>query len=124
MTSGDSAPGPQPAGKPVRRSRLAEIWRRDIWLPANLKDTSPRGWLYACLRVLSISITVFVETKAPSRAAALSFSSLLSLGPLIAIGGPRLSSELKLNSAARLGALVSTKTVMEIESTRRHAESP
>ena len=81
-------------GDPVRRTpdeaparnRWTEIWHREIWLPANLKDNSPRGWLYACLRVLSISITVFLETKAPSRAAALSFSSLLSLGPLVAIG--------------------------------------
>ena len=77
---------PSPAEKPPRRSRLAEIWQREIWLPANLKDNSARGWLYACLRVLSISVTVFLETKAPSRAAALSFSSLLSLGPLVAIG--------------------------------------
>ncbi len=46
---------------------------------------SARGWLYACLRVVSITWTVFFETKVPSRAAALSFSSLLSLGPLIAI---------------------------------------
>jgi len=37
------------------------------------------------LRVLSISTTVFRETNAASRAAALSFSSLLGLGPLIAI---------------------------------------
>lgn len=37
------------------------------------------------MRVISITGTVFIETKVPSRAAALSFSSLLSLGPLIAI---------------------------------------
>ena len=39
----------------------------------------------------------------------------------IATRGPRLSSELKLSAAARLGAFVSRKTVTEIESTRRHA---
>ena len=39
-------------------------------------------------RVLSITATVFAETKAASRAAALSFSSLLGLGPLIALAMP------------------------------------
>lgn len=86
MTSEEKDRGPLPANKATARHRLVEIWRREIWLPANLKDNSPRGWLYAWLRVLSISVTVFLETKAPSRAAALSFSSLLSLGPLVAIG--------------------------------------
>src|SRR5471032_2695971 len=73
-------------------SRLAEVWsrflrfyRQDIWQPAFLKDKSPRGWLYAVLRVISITATVFNETKAASRAAALTFSSLLGLGPLVAI---------------------------------------
>ena len=73
-------------------SRLAEVWtkstrlyHKEIWLPAHLKDTSPRGWFYAFLRVISITWTVFFETKAASRAAALSFSSLLGMGPLIAI---------------------------------------
>jgi len=86
VSSEEKVRGPLPAKEATARHRLVEIWRREIWLPANLKDNSPRGWLYAWLRVLSISITVFLETKAPSRAAALSFSSLLSLGPLVAIG--------------------------------------
>lgn len=64
---------------------LTHVWKKEIWAPAHLKDTSPRGWFYASLRVISITWTVFFETKVPSRAAALSFSSLLSLGPLIAI---------------------------------------
>ncbi len=86
MSSEEKVRGPLPAKEATARHRLVEIWRREIWLPANLKDNSPRGWLYAWLRVLSISVTVFLETKPPSRAAALSFSSLLSLGPLVAIG--------------------------------------
>jgi len=65
--------------------RLARLWRHGIWQPAALTDNSLRGWACAALRVISITITVFLETKVPSRAAALSFSSLLSLGPLIAI---------------------------------------
>ena len=69
-----------------RRHSIAHFFRKEIWATAHLKDRSPRGWLYATLRVISITWTVFNENKAASRAAALSFSSLLGLGPLIAIG--------------------------------------
>lgn len=72
--------------------RLAERWRtfkrvyqKEIWQAGQLKSFSPRACLYAALRVISITWTVFNETKAASRAAALSFSSLLGLGPLVAI---------------------------------------
>jgi membrane protein len=65
--------------------KFVRIYQKEIWLSANIRDSSPRGWLYATLRVLSISWTVFRETKAASRAAALSFSSLLGLAPLVAI---------------------------------------
>ncbi len=71
---------------------LAERWRKlthlynsEIWQPAYLKDTSLRGRLYAVLRVISITLTGLDDNKAFSRAAALSFSSLLGLGPLVAI---------------------------------------
>lgn len=68
-----------------RWHRLLTLYRKEIWQPSTLGDTSLRGRLYAFLRVVSITITVFSETKAASRAAALSFSSLLGLGPLVAI---------------------------------------
>ncbi|PTY00317.1 YihY/virulence factor BrkB family protein [Opitutus sp. ER46] len=79
-----------PSGSPLRsltalRRRLVHIYNREIWQSAFLRDRTPRGLLYAFLRVVSISITVFLETRVTSRAAALSFSSLLGLGPLIAI---------------------------------------
>lgn len=72
--------------------RLAERWKtfkrvyqKEIWQPGQLRRLSPRAILYAVLRIFSITWTVFNETKAASRAAALSFSSLLGLGPLVAI---------------------------------------
>ncbi len=65
--------------------RLAQVYRSEIWSQAHLSDTSFRGWFYALLRVISITTTVFFETKIPARAAALSFSSLLGLGPMVAI---------------------------------------
>jgi membrane protein len=65
--------------------RILKIWRGDIWQADAFGDRSPRGWFYAFLRVVSISCTTFAETKSGSRAADLSFGSLLGLGPLIAL---------------------------------------
>lgn len=65
--------------------RFAHLYRKEIWANAHLKDTSSKGRFYATLRVISITWTVFIETKIPARAAALSFSSLLGLGPMVAI---------------------------------------
>ena len=65
--------------------RIDHLFRKEIWQPAHLNDTSLRGRGYMLLRIISITVTVFTETKAASRAAALSFSSLLGLGPLVAI---------------------------------------
>ncbi len=83
--------GPSPAAPSAARlrpfgARIAHFWTKEIWRTSHLQDSSPRGWAYAVLRVLSITFTVFMETKIPSRAAALSFSSILGLGPLLAIG--------------------------------------
>ena len=65
--------------------KLIATYRREIWQPQYLGDKSLRGRLYAVLRIISITITGLEETKSASRAAALSFSSLLGLGPLVAI---------------------------------------
>jgi membrane protein len=67
-------------------STLGRLWREDIWQASVLNERSPRGWLYSGLRVVSTMATTFKETKTASRAADLSFSSMLGLGPLIAIG--------------------------------------
>jgi membrane protein len=68
-----------------RWNYFVRLYKKEIWQSGQLKSLSPRGILYAILRVISITWTVFQETKAASRAAALSFSSLLALGPLVAI---------------------------------------
>src|SRR5277367_5131759 len=65
--------------------RLVQLWRNDIWKAQAVADRSLQGRFYALLRVVSISGSTFSETKTGSRAADLSFSSLLGLGPLIAI---------------------------------------
>ncbi|HEY0944037.1 MAG TPA: YihY/virulence factor BrkB family protein [Opitutaceae bacterium] len=64
---------------------LGYLYRKEIWKSEYMGDRSPRGLLFAVLRVVSITVTGITETKAASRAAALSFSTLLGLGPLVAI---------------------------------------
>lgn len=68
-----------------RLSRFTQLYTREIWQPALLNDRSLKGRLYALLRVISITITGMGETRITSRAAALSFSTLLGLGPLIGL---------------------------------------
>jgi len=75
-------------------TRLSQLWRNEIWQAHAVADRSPRGWFYALLRVISLSWTTFSETKTGSRAADLSFGSLLGLGPLIAIAMLVASTEL------------------------------
>ena len=65
--------------------RLLATYRTEIWRPRHLGETSLRGRFYAVVRVASLTVTGVVETKSASRAAALSFSSLLGLGPLVAL---------------------------------------
>ena len=66
-------------------SRLQRLWRHEIWAAALTRDTSPKGRLFALLRVASITLSGLHEMHVAIRAAALSYSSLLALGPLIAI---------------------------------------
>ncbi len=65
--------------------RAQKLYTRDIWRNQYLDDRSLRGRGYALLRIVSITITGINETKSASRAASLSFSTLLGLGPLMAI---------------------------------------
>ncbi|HEX2101770.1 MAG TPA: YihY/virulence factor BrkB family protein, partial [Candidatus Synoicihabitans sp.] len=64
---------------------LRRVFSKDIWTPASLQDRSLRGQVHAALRVLTITGSGLLENRAASRAAALSFSSLLGLGPLVAL---------------------------------------
>lgn len=68
-----------------RWHKLTRLFTKEIWQQVYLNDRSLRGRFYAVLRVLSLTFTGIEDNKAFSRAAALSFSSLLGLGPLVAI---------------------------------------
>ncbi len=65
---------------------LRELLTKTIWSSESLAQRGPKGWLHAVLRVGSITKTGVEENRAPSRAAALSFSSLIGLGPIVALG--------------------------------------
>lgn len=65
--------------------RLHRLWHTDIWASATARDRSLKGRAFAVLRVISITISGLQELKVAARAAALSYSSLLGLGPLVAL---------------------------------------
>lgn len=70
---------------PALFSRLRRLWTHDIWAAGLIRDRSPRSRFFALLRVASITISGLHEMHVAIRAAALSYSSLLALGPLVAI---------------------------------------
>jgi len=70
---------------PQLLSRFRRFWEHDIWAAGLVRDRTPRGRGLAVLRVLSITLSGLREIHVAVRAAALSYSSLLGLGPLIAI---------------------------------------
>ena len=70
---------------PPLLSRLQRLWTHDIWAAGLTRDRSPKSRFFALLRVASITISGLHEMHVAIRSAALSYSSLLALGPLIAI---------------------------------------
>jgi membrane protein len=70
---------------PILWKRVVHLFKKEIWQPQHIANRTPRGLAYAALRVISITVTGILATRATSRAAALSFTTLLSLGPLVAL---------------------------------------
>ena len=70
--------------KDLRRS-LSDFLKRKIWQSSALADRGPRGRIYALLRIFSIILDGFTDNRLLSRSAALSYYSLIALGPLVAI---------------------------------------
>jgi membrane protein len=67
-------------------ARISRLWNKDIWLASLLDEPSLKGRVYAFMRIVSVSVSTFAEKKTLRRSADLSFSSMLGLGPLIALG--------------------------------------
>jgi membrane protein len=70
---------------PQLLSRFSRIWSHEIWAAGLSRERSLRNRGLALLRIASITLSGLQELKVAPRAAALSYSSLLGLGPLIAI---------------------------------------
>jgi membrane protein len=66
-------------------TRFRRFWAHEIWAAGLVRDRSLKTRFYALLRVASITLSGLNEIHVAIRAAALSYSSLLALGPLIAI---------------------------------------
>jgi membrane protein len=72
--------------KPASKLRsLRQLWHHEIWQAGTTQGRPMRGRFFALLRVASITWTGLFENHITTRAAALSYSSLLGLGPLVAI---------------------------------------
>lgn len=65
--------------------RLRTLFNQEIWTASALEDKSLRGYLHGVCRVVSLTWVGLNDNKLVSRASGLSYSSLLSIGPLIAI---------------------------------------
>ncbi len=64
-------------------ARLQHFFTRSIWQAGALADRSLRGRCIAALRIAATTFLGVVENALPSRAGALSYSSMLAIGPLI-----------------------------------------
>jgi len=65
--------------------RLRRFWTHEIWAAGLIRERTLKSRAFAFLRVASITLSGLRELHVAIRAAALSYSSLLALGPLIAI---------------------------------------
>ncbi|MEI6107826.1 MAG: YhjD/YihY/BrkB family envelope integrity protein, partial [Opitutae bacterium] len=70
---------------PSLLSRLNRLWTHDIWAAGLTREKNLRHRLLSLLRIVSITLSGLQELKVAARAAALSYSTLLGLGPLVAI---------------------------------------
>lgn len=82
--------GATAADRPRRRWREAAarahvLLTRDIWRASSLDDHTWRGEAFRVLRILSITARGVIQSGLAARAGALSFGSLLALGPLLVI---------------------------------------
>ena len=65
--------------------RIRNVFSNEIWHLEYVGGRSFRARFYAALRMVSITVRGVFESNVFSRAAALSFSTMLGLGPLVAI---------------------------------------
>ena len=86
--------------------QLRTLFTKTIWTASALEDNSLRGRLHGACRVFSLTWVGLSDNKLVSRAAGLSYSSLLSIGPLIAIAVLLVQAPLYWVSASQVAAEV------------------
>ncbi len=64
---------------------LPDLVRDEIWRPGHLEDQSNRAKFFGLLRIIALTVDGVRTNRIPSQAAALSYYTLIALGPLIAI---------------------------------------
>lgn len=64
---------------------LSHFLNKEIWRSKNLHDHGVRGRVFALLRILSILLNGLSNNRLLNRSAALSYYSLIGMGPLVAI---------------------------------------
>lgn len=64
---------------------LPELVRNEIWRPDHLDEKSARANFFGFLRIFALTVDGVRANRIPSQAAALSYYTLIALGPLIAI---------------------------------------
>ncbi len=67
------------------KARLERLFKTEIWKASRLREQSRQASVFRLLRIFSIALSGLKETNIGNRAAALCFSSLLGVGPLIAV---------------------------------------
>jgi len=82
--------GATPAGPIERVEKLArrvrQITRRDIWMMTGVEHSGVRNGIYRTLRIVLLSWEGIRHNRLTSQAAALSYYTLIGLGPLLAVG--------------------------------------
>ena len=113
-----------------QRERVKKFLRTEIWRPTDSSDGRRRQWGILLLRIISITRDGLRDLQIANRAAALSFSSLLALGPVIALifmfAGfmiERTGSEIAVQSINRAILFVAPQISMVEEQDSRPAET-
>ncbi len=70
---------------PPLLTRLRRLWEHDIWAAGLIRERNLKNRGLTLLRIASTTLSGLHELKVAARAAALTYSSLLGLGPLVAI---------------------------------------
>lgn len=112
------------------KQRLERLFKTEIWRVTHLREPSRRASVFRLLRILAISVSGIRQTNIASRAAGLCFSSLLGIGPLLAVGVTlsgflleRTDSDLMVRSVNRAIIFVAPQITIPEDATAEEAEA-